>query len=126
MLWIIATVTAFFIKGLCGFANTLVFTSILSFSVSNINITPVELILGMPTNLIMTYRYRKNLKLKIFGPIICLVLIGSFPGILLLKTIEVKIVKIIFGVVVIIIAVELLLRELHLLEKNILKFSYLL
>ena len=25
--WILATLTAFFIKGLCGFANTLVFTS---------------------------------------------------------------------------------------------------
>ena len=30
-LWIIAAVAAYFIKGLCGFANTLVFTSILSF-----------------------------------------------------------------------------------------------
>ena len=29
--WIIATLSAFFVKGLCGFANTLVFTSILSF-----------------------------------------------------------------------------------------------
>ena len=25
-LWIIAAVSAFFVKGLCGFANTLVFT----------------------------------------------------------------------------------------------------
>ena len=31
--WILATLTAFFIKGLCGFANTLVFTSILSFGI---------------------------------------------------------------------------------------------
>ena len=32
-LWIIAAVGAYFIKGLCGFANTLVFTSILSFGI---------------------------------------------------------------------------------------------
>ena len=34
ILWIIATLCAFFIKGLCGFANTLVFTSILGFGLS--------------------------------------------------------------------------------------------
>ena len=33
-LWILAAVAAYFIKGLCGFANTLVFTSILSFGVN--------------------------------------------------------------------------------------------
>ena len=32
ILWIIAAICAFFIKGLCGFANTLVFTSILKYS----------------------------------------------------------------------------------------------
>lgn len=34
-LWILATLSAFFVKGLCGFANTLVFTSILGFGSSN-------------------------------------------------------------------------------------------
>ena len=34
-LFILATLAAFFIKGLCGFANTLVFQSILSFGVNN-------------------------------------------------------------------------------------------
>ena len=43
--WILATLTAFFIKGLCGFANTLVFTSILSFGIVNANISPVELLI---------------------------------------------------------------------------------
>ena len=37
-LWIIAAFMAYFIKGLCGFANTLVFTSILSFGAANANI----------------------------------------------------------------------------------------
>ena len=56
-LWIIAAVAAYFIKGLCGFANTLVFTSILSFGASNANISPIDLLLGYPTNLILM---RKN------------------------------------------------------------------
>ena len=52
-LWIIAAVAAYFIKGLCGFANTLVFTSILIFGASNANISPIDLLLGYPTNLIL-------------------------------------------------------------------------
>lgn len=55
-LWILATLIAFFIKGLCGFANTLIFTSILSFGSANVNISPVDLILGCPTNLIMVWK----------------------------------------------------------------------
>ena len=47
MAWFIAaTLAAFFIKGLCGFANTLIFQSILSFSVNNADISPVELVPG--------------------------------------------------------------------------------
>lgn len=52
-LWILAAVATYFIKGLCGFANTLVFTSILSFGVPNANISPIDLLLGYPTNLIL-------------------------------------------------------------------------
>ena len=46
-LWISAAILAYFIKGLCGFANTLVFTTLLSFGHSNISISPVELLLGV-------------------------------------------------------------------------------
>ena len=47
-LWIIATVSAYYIKGLCGFANTHIFTSILSFGESNTAISSVDLLLGYP------------------------------------------------------------------------------
>ena len=52
-IWILATLSAFFLKGLCGFANTMVFDSILGFAVNNVNISPIELILGFPTNIIL-------------------------------------------------------------------------
>ena len=39
-LWVIAAATAYFIKGLFGFANTLVLTSILIFGADNANISP--------------------------------------------------------------------------------------
>ena len=49
--WIAATICAFFVKGLCGFANTLVFTTVMSFGMSNRNISPVELLLGYQRHL---------------------------------------------------------------------------
>ena len=52
-LWFISSFIAYFIKGLCGFANTLVFTSILSFGTSNANISPVDLLLGYPVNTLL-------------------------------------------------------------------------
>ena len=71
-LWILAAETAYFIKGLCGFVNALVFTSISSFGVSNADSSPSDLLLA-----------------------------GSIPGALLLKTVDIKTVKLIFGVVVV-------------------------
>lgn len=109
--WIIATLCAFFIKGLCGFANTLVFTTILSFGNNNINISPTELLLGYPSNLIIGFRERKSVDWRVCIPLAGLVLLGNVPGIFLLKNVNAHIIKIIFGFVIIGIAVEMLLRE---------------
>lgn len=109
--WIVATICAFFIKGLCGFANTLVFTTILSFDNSNINISPVELILGYPTNIIMAWKERKGIKWDVCIPLAVLVIAGSVPGVLFLKNTDTGIIKILFGVVIIVIGLEMLLKE---------------
>jgi len=111
VLWIIATIVAFFVKGLCGFANTLVFTSILGFGVTNVNISPVELMLGYPTNLIMTWKNRKQLKTMVILPLALLVLSGSIPAAFLLKNLDVHFLKAFFGIVVIFIGIEMFLRE---------------
>ena len=110
-LWIIATVVAYFIKGLCGFANTLVFTTILSFGKPNVNISPIDLLIGYPTNLILTWENRKKLDSKVYLPLIALVIIGSIPGVFMLKNVNTSIIKLIFGVVVIVLGLEMLLRE---------------
>lgn len=111
--WIVATICAFFIKGLCGFANTLVFTMILSFGNSNINISPVELILGYPTNIILAWKERKGIKWDVCIPLASLVIAGSIPGVLFLKNTDTGIIKILFGVVIIFIGLEMLLREMQ-------------
>lgn len=107
---------AFYIKGLCGFANTLVFTSILAFGTTNINISPVELILGYPTNLILTWKNRNKLNKAIFIPLSILVLIGSIIGAVLLKKVNPGYIKIVFGIIVVLIGTEILLREFNKLQ----------
>ena len=109
--WIIATVVAYFIKGLCGFANTLVFTTILSFGTPIVNISAIDSLIGYPTNLILTWENRKKLDSKVYLPLIALVIIGSIPGVFMLKNVNTSIIKLIFGVVVIVLGLEMLLRE---------------
>ena len=110
-LWIIAAFTAYFIKGLCGFANTLVFTSILSFGAANANISPVELLIGYPTNFILTWKNRKSLDYKVYLPLAALVLAGCNPGALLLKNADVSNIKVIFGNVAVLFGLEMLFRD---------------
>ena len=110
-LWILAAVAAYFIKGLCGFANTLVFTSILSFGVANANISPIDLLLGYPTNLILTWKNRRRLDPKVYLPLAALVLAGSIPGAFLLKHVDARAVKVLFGVVVAALGAEMFSRE---------------
>lgn len=109
--WIVATICAFFIKGLCGFANTLVFTTILNFGNNNVNISPVELILGYPTNIILAWKERKSIKWEVCVPLAALVIIGSIPGVLFLKNADTSFVKILFDIVIVLISLEMLLRE---------------
>lgn len=106
-----AAVCAYFVKGLCGFANTLVFSTILSFSTNNVNISPVELVLGLPSNIMISYKERKSVQWKVCLPLAGLVLLGDIPGILLLKNTNTQVIKGIFGFVIIAIGVEMLLHE---------------
>lgn len=112
MIWMmIAAACSFFVKGLCGFANTLVFTTILSFHTTNINISPLELILGYPSNLMIAWKERRSIQWKVCIPLVLLVLGGNIPGILLLKNADTQIIKVVFGFAVILIGMEMLLRE---------------
>lgn len=112
--WNLAALSAFFVKGLCGFANTLVFTTVVSFSPAvNRNISPVELLLGYPTNLILAWRERRAIRWRVCLPLAGLVIAGSIPGALLLRGMDSGPVKALFGAVILLIGLEMLLRESH-------------
>lgn len=111
--WIAVTVFSFFIKGLCGFANTLVFTSLLSFTNNNVNISPVELVLGYPTNVIVAWKERRWIRWQLCVPLSVLIILGSIPGILFLKNADTTVIKILFGFVIIGIGGQMLWQEKH-------------
>lgn len=108
--WSAATLLAFFVKGLCGFANTLVFTTVLSFGHTNASISPVELLLGYPTNLLMVWRERSHIRWKICLPLAAVVTLGMLPGTFLLKTADAQLIKIFFGGIIVLLGLEMLLR----------------
>lgn len=112
-LWIAAALLAYFVKGLCGFANTLVFSTMLSFTGSHVNISPVELLLGYPTNLIIAWKERRALNLRLCLPLCALVLLGCIPGAFLLKNADTGMIKTLFGFTIVFIALESLWRDLR-------------
>jgi len=108
---VISILLAFIVKGVCGFANTLVFGSIMSFNANTINITPIDLLVGVPSNFLLVIKERKSVKPGVFIPLSLLVIAGIIPGVIFLKNGNAEILKMVFGFAVILIGVETLLRE---------------
>lgn len=107
----ISTFIAYFIKGITGFGNTLVMGSLFSFVVPNRLTTPVDLLLGIPTNSYIAWKERKNISLKIVIPLSILLVTGIIPGTFLLKLGNDRLLKSILGIVVIGMAIEMLTRK---------------
>ncbi len=110
-LMIAAALAAYIVKGMCGFANTLVFSTALSFAGSNANISPIEGILGLPSNFYLAFKHRKEIKYKNCIPLILILVAGLIPGAFLLKYVNVDVIKIIFGFFVLYLSVDMFIGE---------------
>ena len=113
ILWMFAALAGYFVKGVAGIGNTLVVTSLMAYSRSNAEITPVELLLCVPTNLVVLWANRKAIDWKLTIAPLVMVLLGDILGVLLLKNVEVGALKIVFGVVLILLSIEMLWREVR-------------
>ncbi|WP_069997409.1 sulfite exporter TauE/SafE family protein [Cellulosilyticum sp. I15G10I2] len=107
----ISVLAAYFVKAITGFGNTLVMGSLFAFIMPNALITPIDLVLGMPTNIYIAWRERKNISLKVVIPLALMLLIGIIPGTFILKMGGEGLLKSIFGVVVAGIGIEMLIRN---------------
>ena len=113
-IWMVAALLSYFVKGLCGFANTLVFTSMLSFSNDNAQITPVDLLLGYPANLAMVWRERRAISMRVALPLSLIVIAGDALGAFFLKGGNPALIKLLFGFVVLGVSGEMVWREIRL------------
>lgn len=109
----VATLVAYYLKGLCGFANTLVYTTIMSFGANNISISPLELLTGYPSNLIIALRERRSIRWPVVLSTTALLLLGSLPGVFLLKTGDSRLIKLALGAVIILVAAQTYWRDRH-------------
>ena len=107
----IAVLIAYFVKGVCGFANTLVFTTVMGFATDNVNLSPVDLLLGYPANILMAWKERAHTRFAIWGPLSLMVLLGAIPGALLLKNGDARVIKLLFGLLTMGIGLEMLCRK---------------
>jgi uncharacterized membrane protein YfcA len=87
------------------------YTGIHLYFIVNANISPVELLIGYPSNLILVWKKRTSLHPRIFFLPMLFVLAGSIPGAFILKYITANIVKIIFGIVVIGIGIQMWFQQ---------------
>jgi uncharacterized membrane protein YfcA len=100
-----------FVKGITGFGNTLVMAPLFSFVVSNRFTTPVDLLISLPTNAYLVWKNRKSINFKTVAPLSVMLLAGVIPGVMLLKTGNDLILKLILGVVIVALGIEMLYRK---------------
>jgi hypothetical protein len=112
IIWIIAGIISGFIKGLCGVGDAPVFSSIMSFSANNIDISPVILPPSFMSNTIIAWKNRHSLQKKIWVPMALLLVAGSIPGTLLLKNVDTGVLKLAFGIFITFIGVIMLYNEI--------------
>lgn len=106
LLWMLAVLAGYFVKGVAGFGNTLVVTSVMAFSRTNAELTPVELLLCVPTNLTLAFVHRRSIDWKLALPPLLMTLAGDALGVLLLSRVDVMVMKLIFGLVLILLGLE--------------------
>ena len=111
ILYFVAVLVAFIIKGMSGFANTLVLSTILSFQANNLNITPLDLVLSLPSNVALAWKDRRKLNFRVCAPMAICAVLGALPGVYLLKWSNAVYLKIAMGALIAFIGVETLLRD---------------
>lgn len=108
VIWHLAVLAAYFVKGLAGFGNTLIHTGVMAFFLDNAVITPVDLLLTSPANGVLLWKHRACLDRRIWLPIALVSSAFLVPGALLLRNMDSRIVKLIFGAVVIALSLDML------------------
>lgn len=106
----LSTAFASFVKQVAGFGNTLIITTLFAFVMESRLISPLALIITTPANIVLLVKERKKIQIKKILPITCLVLAGVIPGTFFLKVGDDRVLKIVLGVFIILLAAEMATR----------------
>jgi uncharacterized membrane protein YfcA len=103
-----ASFCAYLVKGLCGFANTLIFDAILSFWQDNIEITPIDAPLSFISNLIVAWHEHRSVSFTIWGRAAAYMIMGIIPGVFFLQTEKPGTIKLILGGLILFLAIGMM------------------
>lgn len=103
--------TAFVVKGLAGFGDPLISTPLLSLALPNRVITPGLAPVSLILNANMVWENRNHFSARTVLPIAVFVLIGIIPGTFLLKFGSPQGLKLVLGLLIIGLGVEMLTRK---------------
>ena len=109
--YFICICAAFIIKGLVGFGDPLLYSPLLSVVLPNSVITPGMLPVSLIMNTRVVWKNRAFFNRKLVLPIAAWVLLGIIPGTLLLRLGSPVRLKLLLGIVIIGIGVEMLTRK---------------
>lgn len=109
---------AFLIKGLVGFGNPLISQPLLAMQLDNAIITPGNALMDTPVNGYIAWKNRKNLNFRSILPILIAVVLGIIPGAIILKFGAPWVLKILLGILILIIGIEMATRGTRPLRKE--------
>ena len=102
---------SFIIKGLVGFGDPLISTPLLSVRLDNKDISPSLLPVSLLLNAFIVFKNRKNFQFDLVASIAFWVLLGIIPGTMLLKVGAPWILKVVLGILIVGLGVEMLTRD---------------
>lgn len=109
--YFICVCVAFVVKGLAGFGDPLISTPLLSLALPNSVITPGLAPVSLVLNANVVWKNRSHFSARVVLPIAVFVLLGIIPGTLLLKFGSPQGLKLVLGLLIIGLGVEMLTRK---------------
>lgn len=107
----ISTFSAFMVKGLAGFGDPLIYTPLLSVRLPNSTITPGMSLISPILNVSVVWKNRRYFSSKIVFQISLFVMIGIVPGTWLLKWGSPAGLKLLLGILILLLGIEMLTRK---------------
>ena len=110
-MWFAVVTLGYFVKGVAGFGNSPIHTGLMALALDNTDLTPVDYVLTFPANIALTVKHRKYLKTELWLPGALITMLAVIPGVLLLRNMDSRALKVLCGIVIALLGADMLLRR---------------